>query len=72
MAKKTPQKVYWLIWSNEHDGWWKPNECGYAQKIKEAGRYTYHKARAICRSANYGKYDRPNETMVQDYVGIKN
>lgn len=62
-------KVRWLIWSLEHNGWWKPNNCGYTQSIKEAGRYSYPEAREILQGANYGKFDIPNEAMVPDYVG---
>ena len=71
MKKETkPQnKTLWLIWSFEHNAWWGKNWLGYTENIKEAGRYTYHEARAIVWSANYGCYNRPNEAMVQDYIG---
>lgn len=35
----------YLIWSPEHSGWWKPDECGYTNRLSKAGRYT--KAQAI-------------------------
>lgn len=28
-----------LIWSNEHRMWWRPNQRGYTDAIEEAGRY---------------------------------
>lgn len=34
-----------VIWSNEHQAWWRPNEVGYADNLAEAG--VYHKARAF-------------------------
>lgn len=54
----------WLIWSNEHNGWWATNKCGYVKERKHAGRYTYKEALEIVESANIGLKDIPNETMV--------
>lgn len=28
-----------LVWSNEHRMWWRPNHAGYTEFIDEAGRY---------------------------------
>lgn len=44
----------YLIWSEEHGAWWRPNNHGYTQSMKQAGRYTYEQARAISHSANGG------------------
>lgn len=30
----------YLIWSNEHRAWWRPNSRGYTIDIGKAGRYT--------------------------------
>lgn len=69
---KTKVKIKWLIWSIEHDQWWRPDWKGYTEHIHEAGRYSYHEAREICAKANfYGQFDRPHESMVQDYIGEK-
>jgi len=61
-------KQMYYIWSWEHRGWWKPNECGYTQNVEEAGLYTYEQAREICINANYTFISRmtpmPNEAMV--------
>lgn len=53
-----------LIWSEEHRGWWAPNECGYVQSRKEAGRYSFDEAIDIIRGANRMKHDVPNEAIV--------
>ena len=37
--------VNYLIWSNEHRAWWRPNAKGYTVHIKTAGRYTFAKRR---------------------------
>ncbi len=49
----------YLIWSNEHRLWWRPNRAGYTADFAEAGAYTEPEALAICRSARGGW--RPGE-----------
>ena len=62
----------WLIWSHEHKAWWKPNSCGYAKDIREAGRYCHTEAMRIVRQANHCLRDisdaQPEETMCPDYT----
>jgi len=41
----------YLIWSNEHRGWWKPGGYGYASGLAYAGRYSRDNALRICRDA---------------------
>lgn len=62
----------WLIWSNEHKGWWRPNEMGYTGHKELAGRYTFEKALEIVKDCNrHKKWEHtpdeempvPNETM---------
>jgi hypothetical protein len=36
----------WLIWSNEHQMWWKANRAGYTADMMCAGRYTLDEALA--------------------------
>lgn len=36
-----------LIWSNQHERWWRANERGYTSHIDEAGRYPLAEARRI-------------------------
>jgi len=31
---------WYLIWSNEHRAWWRPNSQGYTTHLEKAGRYT--------------------------------
>jgi hypothetical protein len=55
----------WLIWSNEHDGWWKQHSCGYTKDPRLAELYTYESAMSICEDANlHNKYPVPLECMV--------
>jgi hypothetical protein len=51
----------YLIWSNEHTAWWRPDRCGYTYSITDAGRYQREEALRICSGANYG--------FIQDYTG---
>lgn len=44
----------WLIWSNQHGMWWRPEERGYTQVIEEAGRYEYQRAKEIVAQATVG------------------
>lgn len=61
----TEVKADWLVWSNEHGAWWKPDHCGYTSDIGEAGRYTQQEAREIAFKANkYLPLDKPNEVAV--------
>lgn len=41
----------YLIWSNEHDAWWGPNERGYTRTLAGAGIYSREDAIRICKHA---------------------
>lgn len=41
------QDVY-LVWSNEHRAWWRPNSAGYTTQLDKAGRYTKNEALKHC------------------------
>lgn len=63
MTEDTQQ---YLVWSNEHQAWWAPYECGYISIISQAGRYDRSMAARICQSANayLAEGREPNEVMV--------
>jgi hypothetical protein len=46
----TTQDTDYLIWSNEHEGWWGPGRCGYT-RLGKAGVYTRAEAIQICADA---------------------
>lgn len=56
-----------LIWSIEHQAWWKPNQRGYCVPRSAAGIYTLGLALEICKGANIGDHDEPNEAIVPLY-----
>lgn len=67
--------MLYLIWSNEHNSWWRENSLGYTGNINEAGRYSYFEALDICNQANYG-WDTgrlkslPNELPIAEDIAI--
>jgi hypothetical protein len=42
----------YLIWSNEHNAWWRANRIGYTPQVEFAGRYSLEESIRICNSAN--------------------
>ena len=42
----------WVIWSEEHGGWWMHGSMGYTPSLREAGRFTEERARLIEDTAN--------------------
>lgn len=44
-------KTSWLIWSNEHNAWWRADGIGYTHRVDHAGRYGFSEALHICRRA---------------------
>lgn len=43
----------YLIWSIEHDGWWRQNKSGYTASYDMAGRYSRDEAFKISARANW-------------------
>jgi len=56
----------YLIWSNEHRSWWRPNRVGYTQHIEQAGRYSRDDAMEITDGATF-QWSKmiPNELPVR-------
>lgn len=44
----------YLVWSNEHGAWWRPNSQGYTKRVVNAGRYSREEAINIARDAHDG------------------
>lgn len=40
-------EAMFLIWSNQHRAWWRPNSRGYTTFAKAAGIYTFEQARGM-------------------------
>ena len=63
-VNKTEQKR--LVWSVEHNGWWRSNRNGYSYERNDAGKYSFDEAAQIVKEANILCIDSPNETMILD------
>jgi hypothetical protein len=61
---KLPPAGEWLIWSNEHRGYWRGDQLGYTEEVSEAGRFSLVEAIEICERASFGSRGVPNETML--------
>ena len=44
--------MLWMIYSNEHKGWWRAARRGYTNSVLNAGEYSEAEAREICADAN--------------------
>ena len=62
------QEQMFLIWSNEHNAWWRGQRNGYTKARSDAGRYTLLEACKILEAANRHVADdvHPDETMVPE------
>ncbi len=60
------KETFWLIWSNEHGGWWMPKQRGYTSHLKYAGRYSFEEAKETCEMANANR-ELPLELMCPDF-----
>lgn len=56
----------WLVWSNEHRAWWRPNWQGYTVMLDQAGRYSKDEASAICERAGWVIDGIPPEIPVRE------
>lgn len=56
----------YLVWSNEHRAWWRPNSRGYTIDMTKAGRYSREDAIKICRSRDQATNEPPPELPVRE------
>lgn len=62
----------YLIWSNEHKGWWGPGGNGYVSRVDEAGYYTQDMAIDICFEAMIGRREeQPLKEIPVRYYDVK-
>jgi hypothetical protein len=56
----------WLIWSREHEAYWRHASLGYTPSRREAGRFETDEAIRICQEMNYTRKDNepPDEYML--------
>lgn len=56
----------YLIWSNEHRAWWRPNRSGYTIFVEKAGRYSQAEAIEQSRHRDQSKNEAPPEIPVRE------
>jgi hypothetical protein len=63
-----PGEGNWLIWSNEHRAYWRPDMIGYTKSWREAGRFSRKQAVVICDNprTRMMEKDPPSETMIPE------
>ena len=47
----------YVVWSNEHRGWWKKGQFGYTDKLADAERYSRNGALNVCLGAMPARRD---------------
>lgn len=67
-----PVETLYLVWSNEHHAWWKPDERGYTRIIERAGRYTRAAALTIAsrRGGGWQTESNPYEIAIPEADAI--
>ena len=54
----------WLVYSREHNAWWRHNKAGYTTYIDGAGRYTKSDAQGCCNARDEQPDGSPSEVAV--------
>jgi len=54
----------WLIWSHEHQAWWRSDRNGYTDLREQAGEYSLKEAMQICENSNCWCTNEPQETIL--------
>lgn len=69
----TVKSVGYVIWSKEHNGWWRPGRMGYTDCLFEAGRYSKAEAHEIMKKANimWDGQGMPEEMAVPDWMALE-
>jgi hypothetical protein len=57
------EAALWLVWSEEHRGYWPASRCGYVP-LSQAGHFTFEEALDIVTKGNWGMGSTPQESML--------
>jgi hypothetical protein len=64
--------MLYIIWSEEHQAWWRPGGSGYTRSLLEAGRYSQKDAVSIVTDANKAPSPARSMTPYVDGLGFFN
>lgn len=56
--------MIYLLWSREHQGYWKANHHGYVVKPSEAALFTLEDAVEQCRKSNLFLGTKPPDELI--------
>ncbi len=59
----TLDHISFLLWSNKHQAWWRPDGRGYTDDIAQAGAYTKEQAVEAVVQSSYHQ-DRTQVTLM--------
>jgi hypothetical protein len=51
-------QVYFLLWSNKHSMWWRPDARGYTANVGEAGLSASEAIDHVVQSSYHGELDK--------------
>jgi hypothetical protein len=54
----------WLVWSREHNAWWRPAAAGYCTSVLDAGRFTLEEATDHCNLRSRVAGEQDPEVMI--------
>lgn len=60
----------YLIWSIEHQAWWKYRARGYSKNVADAGLYTLEEATRVCLDANRFRAEKPEQPPNEAIVPV--
>ena len=58
----------YVIWSYEHNGWWRPDWCGYTNDLRQAGHYPEEETAKILKGANFENHINEVAIPVSQFV----
>lgn len=69
LAEQARREEPYLVWSNEHRAWWRPNSAGYTTHVSAAGRYSRDEAIGIAKGARDGWSWR--DSHIPDEIAVR-
>lgn len=69
VQKDEKEEKLYLIWSHEHQLWWRENSRGYTNSIIDAGIYSEDEATLICEKSGIGrKFTKDEKINIESQI----